>query len=123
MILDYIYARYTMKQVSHCAYQISVYKFSFIFFSTAGLYLPGYDWKLFIIHVDYILCDLFEAGLVILDNIFACYTIKQQVTAHPKKFSFLPISYLFHKKACNINKLRYHRTLYFSFLSRKLAFQ
>ena len=71
----------------------------------AGNYLPGYDWTLFIIHADYIY-DLFEAGLVILDYIFACYTMKQQVIAYPTSVSLLPISYLFHK-TCKINNVRH----------------
>ena len=63
----------------------------------AGHFIPEHDWKLFIIDVHHI-CDLFEANLVILDYIFACHTMKQQVTVHPKRLSFLPVSYHFHKK-------------------------
>ena len=47
---------------------VTSFFFFFFFFITAGHYLPGYDWTPFIVHVDYI-CDLFEAGLVILDDI------------------------------------------------------
>ena len=122
VILDYIYASCTMKQVNYCAPQISrvpdqngvsqagyiveihhsgrepsifVCKCNFSFFIMAGLYPPGYDWTQFIIHFDYI-CDLFEAVLVILDYIFACCTIKnKKLLCIQKVFlfaNFLPFS-------------------------------